>query len=59
MAGPYWHWNIAIRTLTRFGDDYRLGAGAGITVDSDPEAEWRETLEKADGLLRALGVPAP
>jgi para-aminobenzoate synthetase component 1 len=28
--------------------------GGGITVRSDPEAEYEETLHKAEGLFRAL-----
>ncbi|MGH8573608.1 MAG: chorismate-binding protein, partial [Gammaproteobacteria bacterium] len=46
--------NIAIRTLL-----YRRGwihawAGGGIVMDSDPEAEYQETLDKAQALLRLL-----
>ena len=29
-------------------------AGGGITADSDPDAEYRETLDKAEGLRAAL-----
>ena len=29
-------------------------SGGGITADSDPEAEYRETLHKAEGMTRAL-----
>ena len=32
---------------------FEFGIGAGIVADSDPEAEWRETLDKA-WLLRHL-----
>ena len=31
-----------------------IQAGAGIVADSDPTAEYRETLNKAKGLLRAI-----
>jgi para-aminobenzoate synthetase component 1 len=36
--------------------DYSIGAG--IVADSDPEAEWEETLAKA-GILRGLQEPTP
>jgi len=32
-------------------------AGGGIVADSTPEGEYGETLVKARGMLRALGVP--
>ncbi|QOJ00454.1 MAG: anthranilate synthase component I family protein [Phycisphaeraceae bacterium] len=50
--------NIAIRTFALTADAPGRGtldywAGAGIVADSDPNAEWRETLDKA-GPLRAI-----
>jgi anthranilate/para-aminobenzoate synthase component I len=50
--------NILIRTL--FVAKGRAGAsvGAGIVLDSKPEAEWRETQAKAGALLSALGLKA-
>jgi isochorismate synthase EntC len=30
--------------------------GAGITADSDPAAEWRETALKAETMLAVLGA---
>jgi len=48
--------NIAIRTaLVREGTAY-FSAGGGIVADSDPAAEYDETLAKASGMARALGV---
>jgi para-aminobenzoate synthetase component 1 len=47
-------WNIAIRTALVTRDANHIAAGGGITADSDPEAEYRETLDKAAGLSRAL-----
>ncbi|PZU45769.1 MAG: aminodeoxychorismate synthase component I [Sphingomonas sp.] len=38
---------VAIRTLEVEGRRARLGLGAGIVADSDPEAEWAECLTKA------------
>jgi para-aminobenzoate synthetase component 1 len=49
-------WNIAIRTATATAAGLVFHAGGGITADSDPDAEYRETLDKAEGLRRALSV---
>ncbi|MFC6736340.1 anthranilate synthase component I family protein, partial [Halolamina salina] len=46
--------NIVIRTLVRHADEYHLSVGAGIVHDSDPNAEYDETLAKARGLLDAV-----
>jgi anthranilate synthase component 1 len=45
---------IALRTLVLKGQTAYLQAGAGIVADSVPEKEREETLNKAQGLLRAL-----
>ena len=46
---------MVIRTLTTTGDGrYRLGTGGGITVHSDVESEYAESLWKAERLLSAL-----
>ncbi len=47
--------NIAIRTLTVKNDLAYFHAGGGIVADSDPEAEYDETLHKARALAAALG----
>ncbi len=44
--------NIAIRTMEIQGGKARYGVGAGIVADSNPAAEWNETLVKAGGLIR-------
>jgi aminodeoxychorismate synthase component I len=55
--------NIAIRTLVREGGRLIYQVGAGIVADSDPAAEYEETLHKAAGILLAVerwqagGVP--
>ncbi|MFA6000570.1 MAG: anthranilate synthase component I family protein [Thermoleophilia bacterium] len=46
--------NIIIRTLVRIGDSVFVQAGAGIVADSDPEREYRETLRKAEAMVRAV-----
>jgi len=48
--------NILIRTLERHGNQISVQAGAGIVADSNPLRETAETLAKARGPLRALGV---
>jgi para-aminobenzoate synthetase component I len=50
--------NILIRTLFVARGRAGAGVGAGIVLDSKPEAEWRETLAKAGALLSALGLKA-
>lgn len=47
--------NIAIRTLVVRAGMAAFGVGAGIVADSDPAAEYDETLHKAAGLFAALG----
>ena len=45
--------NIAIRTVAIARGEAHFHVGAGIVADSDPEAEWDETLHKAAGILTA------
>ncbi|MFO7982811.1 MAG: anthranilate synthase component I [Desulfuromonadales bacterium] len=45
---------IAIRTLVVHDGTVHLQAGAGIVADSDPEAEYQETLNKAKGVMKAI-----
>lgn len=47
---------IAIRTAVVKDGQLHVQAGAGIVADSDPAAEWQETLNKARALLRAAEV---
>jgi para-aminobenzoate synthetase/4-amino-4-deoxychorismate lyase len=44
--------NVAIRTLSLDGDTGTMGVGSGIVIDSDPAAEFRECLLKAEFLTR-------
>ncbi|MFL5577752.1 MAG: aminodeoxychorismate synthase component I [Gemmatimonadaceae bacterium] len=46
--------SIAIRTSVAVGGRVYFSAGGGIVADSDPEQEYRETLDKARGLIAAL-----
>jgi len=50
------HLNVAIRTAEWSRGRLRFGVGGGITVGSDPAAEFEETLDKARGLALALGI---
>ncbi len=45
---------IAIRTLVVQGEEIFLQAGAGIVADSDPQAEYEETVNKAKGVMKAV-----
>jgi len=45
---------IAIRTLVAHRDRIYLQAGAGIVADSDPAAEYEETVNKAMGVKLAI-----
>ncbi len=45
--------NIAIRTAAVRGDELTYSVGAGLVADSDPLAEWQETLVKSAVLLAA------
>jgi len=47
-------WSVAIRTATATAGALYWSAGGGITADSDPDAEYRESLAKAAGLLAAF-----
>jgi para-aminobenzoate synthetase component 1 len=49
--------NIAIRTVLTRGGRAVFNAGGGIVADSDPGAEYRETLDKARGIIDALPTP--
>ena len=64
-AGAVGHFNyggetmdtaITIRTVLAKDDTAYVQAGAGIVLDSDPAAEYEETLNKARALLRAAAM---
>lgn len=46
--------NIAIRTLEADGETIHAWGGGGIVMDSDPGAEYQETLDKIQPLLKEL-----
>ncbi len=47
---------IALRTLVVQGNRAWVQAGAGIVADSDPASEYRETMNKARGLIEAIAL---
>jgi para-aminobenzoate synthetase component 1 len=49
---------VGIRTILLSGRAASYRVGGGITVRSDPDAEWRETLDKGRALHAALGGTA-
>jgi para-aminobenzoate synthetase component 1 len=48
------HLNVAIRTVVQQGRELTFHAGGGIVADSEPDAEYDETLVKAQGILNAI-----
>lgn len=47
---------LAIRTMVGRGDTVSVQAGAGIVADSNPTAEFQETVNKASAMLKAIDV---
>ena len=45
---------LAIRTMVGRGNTVSVQAGAGIVADSNPTAEFQETVNKATAMLRAI-----
>jgi para-aminobenzoate synthetase component 1 len=48
--------SIVIRTFVALPDRIYFHAGGGIVADSNPRAEYQETLDKADALILALSA---
>ncbi|MCF6282057.1 MAG: anthranilate synthase component I [Candidatus Polarisedimenticolaceae bacterium] len=61
-AVGYLSWNgnmdtaIAIRTAVIKDKTLHIQAGAGIVADSIPELEWKETMNKARAIFRAVAL---
>ncbi len=47
---------LTLRTMVVCGGRLHLQAGSGIVADSDPEAEYQESLNKLAGLRRAVDM---
>ncbi len=45
---------LALRTLVAHGKRFSVQAGAGIVADSNPSAEFQETINKASAMLKAI-----
>ncbi len=50
--------SIAIRTAIAEDGELYFNAGGGIVADSDPDAEYRETLDKAQAFIQVLSEGA-
>jgi para-aminobenzoate synthetase component 1 len=50
--------NIAIRTFLVKGSRAYFQVGGAVVYDSDPEAEYQETLDKGRALINALNMTA-
>lgn len=48
--------SVVIRTIILCGKRFEFQVGGGIVADSTPEAELRETIAKAKGIMLALGI---
>jgi anthranilate synthase component 1 len=47
---------ITIRTVLVKGEDAYIQAGAGIVADSNPVEEYKETINKASAMIRAIEI---
>jgi len=50
------HMSLPIRTAITAAETLYYGSGGGIVADSDADAEYEESLLKAEAILSALGV---
>jgi len=51
--------SVAIRIVEKRGEDLWFQTGGAIVTDSEPEREFDETIVKATGIVRALGIDLP
>ena len=49
--------SVVIRTLIVQGKSFEFQVGGGIVADSTPTEEWQETIDKALGIIKTLGIP--
>ncbi len=47
--------NIVIRTAVIRGNRIFINSGGAVTIDSDPESEYNETIHKVNNILRIIG----
>lgn len=55
ISDALFNMSVAIRTMTIRDGEAVFNVGGGITIESDPESEYDESLLKAKALLNALG----
>jgi anthranilate/para-aminobenzoate synthase component I len=48
--------SVVIRTILLEGKRLEFQVGGGIVADSEPYAEWEETLTKAAAICEVLGI---
>jgi para-aminobenzoate synthetase / 4-amino-4-deoxychorismate lyase len=59
LPGGRAQFNVCIRTVTQSKDNtVKYGSGAGITIDSDPRAEFKEMLNKVNVLFDSKEILA-
>ena len=51
-------WNILIRSFQQYQNQLSLWAGGGITIASNPEAEYQESLDKISAMLNLMNSTA-
>lgn len=51
-------WNILIRSFQQYQNQLSLWAGGGITIASNAEAEYRESLDKVSAMLNLMNNTA-
>lgn len=56
FGGRQYDLSVAIRTLTITDETVQFNVGGGIVIDSEPEAEYEESLLKAKALLHIMGA---
>ena len=56
VSGAQSVFNVAIRTTVWREEDCRFHVGGGIVVDSTPDAEWKETQDKASAMYGAFSA---
>ncbi len=49
--------SVVIRTLLLQPGHFEFQTGGAIVADSDPDEEWRETLDKAKAIIDTLDIP--
>jgi len=49
---------ITIRTIVVKDEKISIQVGAGIVADSNPDAEYEETVNKAEGMMQAIRLAA-